>query len=70
MVTRNELIRWLKTFPATEHFAVDEGGLAIVAVSTREGRCLPNEPGAYIEIGGMPEPEDPEPTPSTTVDRG
>ncbi len=46
MVTRNELIEWLQTFLETEHFAVDDGGLAIAAVS---------QPESYIEIGGLPE---------------
>lgn len=50
MIGRDELIRWLMTFPKAESFAIDDGGLQLVALS---------DPDTYYnEIGGIPLDDD------------
>jgi len=50
MISKSELMRWLKTLTDTPFVAIDEGGLQLHGVGQNE------EPtGAYLEIGGFPD---------------
>lgn len=43
-MSKEEIIRWLNTFPSGTQFAIDEGGLALMDMNAT----------GYLEIGGRP----------------
>ena len=49
MMAVDEIKRWLDTLPPNDSVGVDEGGLQLVSHQ---------DPDAWLEIGGMPLPED------------
>ena len=50
-MTPNEIIRWLTTLHPDSTVCIDDGGLALREVRNDQ----PTD--AYLEIGGVPEPE-------------
>lgn len=49
MIDRQELLRWLHSTSDICNYAIDEGGLTLIALD------MDNKPtGAYLEIGGVP----------------
>ena len=52
----NDLIRWLNTLPKDAQVGIDDGGLALEVV---------NDPSTYLEIGGIPNPDEDDPDEDT-----
>ena len=52
MITRIELLRWIKTLPPGTEVWIDEGGLTLRTTGADD---------AYLEVGGEPLPEGEEP---------
>lgn len=55
MMRTKDLIEWLQTLPADSHVGIDDGGLALQAVSSH-GLVM----DAYIEVGGIPDNDESE----------
>lgn len=55
MIDAKELIRWASTLSPGAVVAIDDGGLTLVEVDVDN-----NETGAYLEVGGIPLPNDDE----------
>jgi hypothetical protein len=53
MMTVTQVREWLDTLEATDHVAIDDGGLALVALDDHAV-----ELDAWCEVGGIPQDED------------
>lgn len=56
MMLKAEVLEWVNSLPAKAFVAVEEGGLALVAIMPDPGKTASQEPdpGAMLEIGGVP----------------
>lgn len=53
MIDAKELIRWASTLSPGAVVAINDGGLTLVELDADN-----NETGAYLEVGGIPLPDD------------
>ena len=53
MISRQEVLSWVKSLDPDSSVAIDEGGLMLVEINS-DGETTDE----YLEVGGEPDPED------------